>query len=290
MSTFIENGKVFVNGKLIDSNLVISDGKIHELTLDRVTCENYIDASNKLVLPGVIDSFADSGTKFAAGGVTTALMQNNDALSEKNVNFGFHLKASLENFEDLKAVRNVPSFYVENVTGDFSRMFSCFRRVSVNASDAAAAIAIVKGLKTRLCVFKTTLAEEKLFKKTLKPKVSSALSVESLADDERLWKLVQDGVIDIGYGTNALAFMLGSIHKGRVSIARCVELFMENPARVFGLLNKGFIKPGFDADIVIVDGNLENGGLCPVATLVNGKMVFGIGDLHTNVGKEVSCW
>jgi dihydropyrimidinase len=36
-----------------------------------------------------------------------------------------------------------------------------------------------------------------------------------------------------------------------------VEVFSANPARIFGLRNKGALAPGFDADLVIFDPDKE---------------------------------
>lgn len=44
------------------------------------------------------------------------------------------------------------------------------------------------------------------------------------------------------------------INRGRITLPRLVELFCENPARIFGLYpQKGVIQKGADADIVIFD-------------------------------------
>lgn len=282
MSTFIENGDVFVDGKLVNSNLVVCDGKIHELTDDRVTCENYIDASGMFILPGCIDSFAIGAREFSGEGVTTALFLPGERMHTQNVNFGFHLGVSLDNFDELKLVRNMPSFFIEHVSEEFRKVFSVSRRVSVAASDAALAISMVKDMKARLCVFDVTGQEEKLFRK--KPRISYAAPVKNF--DDKIWNMVQNGLIDICYGPNSLAFLLGAASINKISVARCVELCMENPARAFGLLNKGFIKPGFDADLAIVDEKLHQ----PVITMVNGMVVFGKDNLQSGIGKEAYFW
>ncbi len=41
--------------------------------------------------------------------------------------------------------------------------------------------------------------------------------------------------------------------KGRISLNQWVELISANPAKLFGLLHKGSLAPGFDADIVVFD-------------------------------------
>lgn len=42
-------------------------------------------------------------------------------------------------------------------------------------------------------------------------------------------------------------------HEGRLTLPRIAELLAATPARIFGLGGKGDIKPGFDADLTIVD-------------------------------------
>ncbi|OGR68621.1 MAG: hypothetical protein A2081_03500 [Elusimicrobia bacterium GWC2_61_19] len=43
------------------------------------------------------------------------------------------------------------------------------------------------------------------------------------------------------------------VKAGRISIEKLVQLLCENPARIMGLQNKGFIRPGADADFAIVN-------------------------------------
>ncbi len=49
--------------------------------------------------------------------------------------------------------------------------------------------------------------------------------------------------------------MVSEGSKRGLSYNRMAELLSWNPARRFGLLSKGDIAPGFDADIVLVDPN-----------------------------------
>jgi dihydroorotase len=51
--------------------------------------------------------------------------------------------------------------------------------------------------------------------------------------------------------------MLNHVHDGRLSLNRFVEMVTMNPVRVFGILNKGFLREGYDADITIVDLKAE---------------------------------
>jgi dihydroorotase len=47
--------------------------------------------------------------------------------------------------------------------------------------------------------------------------------------------------------------MLDHVSKGKLSLARFVDLTSAGPARLFGIVNKGRIAVGYDADLTIVD-------------------------------------
>ena len=98
---------------------------------------------------------------------------------------------------------------------------------------------------------------------------------------EELWKGLLDGTIDciatdhaphtleeksLPYGQapsgmpgveTSLTLMLNEVSKGRIKLENIVQLMSENPANIYKMKNKGFIKPGYDADITIVDMNKE---------------------------------
>jgi len=50
-----------------------------------------------------------------------------------------------------------------------------------------------------------------------------------------------------------LPVMLHHLDQGRLSVPHLVSLLCERPAQIFSLANKGYIRPGYDADITIVD-------------------------------------
>ncbi|MBP1736517.1 MAG: dihydropyrimidinase [Oscillospiraceae bacterium] len=52
---------------------------------------------------------------------------------------------------------------------------------------------------------------------------------------------------------NMYPYMLSAANTGRITYQKAVELCCENPARIFGCTEKGFLKVGKDADIVIYD-------------------------------------
>ncbi|MBR9691141.1 dihydroorotase family protein [Candidatus Woesearchaeota archaeon] len=96
-------------------------------------------------------------------------------------------------------------------------------------------------------------------------------------DVEALWMGINKGVVDTigtdhaphtieekeqGYWKapsgvpgieNALALMLDAVNKGKISLKKVEELMSTNPARIFDIKNKGKIKKGCDADLVIID-------------------------------------
>ena len=47
------------------------------------------------------------------------------------------------------------------------------------------------------------------------------------------------------------------VMQGRISWSRLAELTSANPARIFGLRRKGVLAPGYDADVVIYDPQIE---------------------------------
>ena len=86
--------------------------------------------------------------------------------------------------------------------------------------------------------------------------------------------------------------MLDHVNHGKLSLTQLVNLVCENPIKIFGIKNKGFIKEDFDADFTIVDmkkrimiknENIESkcgwspfDGIefkgTPIATIIGGKI------------------
>ena len=91
--------------------------------------------------------------------------------------------------------------------------------------------------------------------------------------------------------------MLNHVNDGKLTLQQLINLMCENPCKIFGIKNKGFIKEGFDADLTIVDMNREViiknemiASKCgwtpfnnykvkgfPVGTIVNGNLVMSDG-------------
>ena len=54
-----------------------------------------------------------------------------------------------------------------------------------------------------------------------------------------------------------LPVMLNHVNNGKLKLEQLVKLICENPTKIFGIKNKGFIKKDYDADFTIVDMNKE---------------------------------
>ncbi len=151
-------------------------------------------------------------------------------------------------------------------------------------------------------------------------------------DQEELWEALRGGVINMLASDHAphtkkekereywsapagvpgvetlLPLMLKKVSEGTVSLERVVELTSKEPARVFGIQNKGRIQPGYDADLAVIDLDKEwelsdedivsKCGWTPFEgmlmkgdvekTFVNGELVYDNGEFGEEAGKEVS--
>jgi len=96
-----------------------------------------------------------------------------------------------------------------------------------------------------------------------------------------IWQAVKDGLFDVFGSDHAphtlfekanpypkspsgmpgvqtlLPIMLNWVNQGQIPIETVVKMLMERPAELYGTERKGSIKPGFDADIAIVDMNKQ---------------------------------
>ena len=141
---------------------------------------------------------------------------------------------------------------------------------------------------------------------------------------DRLWTAVKNSVVDVLGSDHAphskedkkkkypespsgmpgvqtiLPIMLNHINNEKLSLDQLIKLMCENPCKIFGIKNKGYIKEGFDADLTIVDMNKEQtiknemiASKCgwtpfnnftvkgfPVATIINGKIVMSDGKVN----------
>jgi dihydroorotase len=152
-------------------------------------------------------------------------------------------------------------------------------------------------------------------------------SVKTRDDNQQLWQALLDGRIQViatdhaphtlqekqlpypqspsGLPAveNSLALMLDQVNRGRCSLSQVVHWMSDAPARVWDLVGKGRIEPGYDADLVLVDlqrtaviRNEEQQTKCgwspwhgetlqgwPVRTWVMGREVFREGQFDSTV-------
>lgn len=138
-----------------------------------------------------------------------------------------------------------------------------------------------------------------------------------------LWTALRDGTVDVLGSDHAphtreekdqtyplspsgmpgvqtlLPLMLDHVHHGRLSLGRLVDLLCHGPQRLFGLVGKGRIAAGYDADFTVVDlackhtiTDAEQASRCgwtpfaglsvtgfPVATVIRGETVMRDGQL-----------
>ena len=91
--------------------------------------------------------------------------------------------------------------------------------------------------------------------------------------------------------------MLDHVNNGKLTLKQLINLMCENPCKIFGIKNKGYLKEGYDADLTIADMNKEVviknemiASKCgwtpfnnykvkgfPVSTIVNGHLVMSDG-------------
>ena len=105
----------------------------------------------------------------------------------------------------------------------------------------------------------------------------------------------------------ALPLILTQVNRGKISFEELKRVLCENPAEIFNLKNKGYIKEGMDADFVVVDLDRESiinpenfyskahyspfkghkvQGI-PIMTILRGKIIMDAGKVFKNHGKYV---
>ena len=147
-------------------------------------------------------------------------------------------------------------------------------------------------------------------------------------DQEALWKALQSGIVDTIATDHAphlkeeklnedrsglpgietmLPLLLDAVNKNKLTLQQVTDLTSKNPAKIFRIKNKGAIKEGYDADLTIIDMNLEKEVkadelLCktkwspfegkvlkgwPITTIVRGNIVYDKGNIYEVRAKEV---
>ncbi|QDU92746.1 dihydroorotase [Lignipirellula cremea] len=158
-------------------------------------------------------------------------------------------------------------------------------------------------------------------------------SIKTQDDNRRLWQALQDGLIQViatdhaphtweekqqpypqspsGLPAveNSLALLLDQAHRGACTLEQIAHWMSDAPARVWDLVDKGRIAPGYDADLVLVDTHRQQtiqhaqqetkckwspwDGVTltgwPVRTWVHGEEVYREGVFNTAVrGREAT--
>jgi dihydroorotase len=152
---------------------------------------------------------------------------------------------------------------------------------------------------------------------------------------QALWEAIDNGIVDILASDHAphtleekdqaypaspsgtpgvqtlLSVMLNHVHNGKLTLERLVDLMAYGPQRVHGIVNKGRLAVGYDADLTIVDlnksktlRNEEMHSVCgwtpfdgqtmygaPVMTVVNGHIVMREDELfEPRPGQPIRFW
>ena len=156
----------------------------------------------------------------------------------------------------------------------------------------------------------------------MKPELKTSNDIESL------WEAINDETIDtigtdhaphllseklkkVTFGIpgveNALPLMLDAVFKGKITLSKLIQLMSKNPRDIFGIRNRGEIKVGYYADLVIVDldkkfllkneSTLSKCGWTPFdkytgngsieTTIVNGIVVYNKNKIIKNIGSEI---
>jgi dihydroorotase len=183
-----------------------------------------------------------------------------------------------------------------------------------------------KQITAEVCIHHLWFTNEDYAKKGTLIKWNPAIKTK--ADKEGLWKALLDDRIDViatdhaphtleekknPYTTapsggplvqHAVVAMFEAFHQGKISIEKIVEKMAHNPAKIFKIDRRGYIKAGYYADLVIVNAGmpwrvnkqniLYKCGWSPFEdttftarithTFVNGQLVF-----HNSKSKEIIC-
>jgi dihydroorotase len=394
MSLLVKNGKIYQNGILIKKNIFIERDKITKITAQELKADEIVDATGKIIIPGLIDShvhfrepgqthkedFLTGSMAAAAGGITTFLDMPNtkpatidlQRLEEKRrlarksvVNYGFHFGSTNDNIEEINGAKDVASVkvYMDHTTGNLKvddekilkNVFHSNKTISTHAENEniLLALKLIKDSGNKLYFCHISSKEELTYARSSKSEnvfvevsphhlfltagnlnelgnfAEMKPGLKTKEDQEALWEGINNGNVDTiatdhaphtkeekmevnyPYGVpgceTMLPLLLNALNEGRMTLKKIVELCCENPAKIFKIKNKGFVKEGFDADLAVIDLELEkevkNDELftkCkwssfdgwklkgwPIMTIVNGNIVFNNRKINNIVAKEV---
>ena len=153
--------------------------------------------------------------------------------------------------------------------------------------------------------------------------------LKSEQDQKALWQGIHNGMVDVIATDHAphlkeekemanypfgvpgletmLPLLLDAFNNNKISLQKIMQLCCENPAKIFKIKNKGFLKEGYDADLVILDldkrqavrnddlltkcrwspfeGKILKGW--PMTTIVNGNVIYDGGEIKDIKAREV---
>ncbi|MBL7055724.1 amidohydrolase family protein [Candidatus Woesearchaeota archaeon] len=395
MSLLIKNGKVYLEGNLVSKNIFIEKDKITKITSSEVKADKVIDASNKIIIPGLIDPhvhFRDPGLTHkedfltgsmaaAAGGITTIQdmpntlppVNNLQVLDEKRkaarksvVNYGLYFGCDADNLSEIEKASNVPAVkvYMDHTTGNLllndnqvlEKIFTSNKFIAVHAEKKNVKRCLDLIEKGDNGIYFCHISSKQELDDTQSKSIENNVYVEvspqhlfltkddlnnleafgemkpslkTKSDQKALWKGIKDGTVDT-IGTDhaphtkeeklainypfgipgcetLLPLLLNAMHENKITLNKIIELCSENPANIFKIKNKGFIKEGYDADLTIIDLDLEkevkneelftkcswspfnswNLKGWPIMTIVLGEIIFDNGKINKISAREV---
>jgi len=177
-----------------------------------------------------------------------------------------------------------------------------------------------KKITTEVCIHHLWFCDDDY--KTLGAKIKWNPAIKTKADRDGLWKALLDDRIDLIVTDHAphtieekgghylkcpsgapmvqhsLIAMLEFYHQGKITLEKIAEKMCHNPALLYKIINRGFIREGYCADLILIDLNSPNTvskdnilykcGWSPFEgqtfqskithTFVNGNLVYGNGN------------
>ena len=153
-------------------------------------------------------------------------------------------------------------------------------------------------------------------------------SLKTEKDQEYLWKALQAGIVDTIATDHAphlkeeklneeksglpgietmLPLLLDAVNKNKLTLQQVIDLTSKNPAKIFRIKNKGMLGEGYDADLTVIDMNLEKevkadelfskskwspfeGKVLkgwPITTIVNGNIIYDDDNIYEIRAKEI---
>ena len=129
---------------------------------------------------------------------------------------------------------------------------------------------------------KSHTESDEIIRTFLQPHESSVISLKKKTDREALWKALNDDRIDVlatdhaphtleekqqvytkapsggPLVQHALPAMLTAVKQGKIKFEKLVQKACHNPAILFNIEKRGFLKEGYFADLVLVDLEKKN--------------------------------